>query len=471
MKSARKSLFLFLSTYAVGLLFPSFSEGRRISRSTETAERETAVDTVLVGRFRIKTDGPRGASLQSGIGDFQSLMAQYLETRTYWTTRQIDTELTLGADNNDVKALSSESQFTAVLLGEFRNRYLRMRLRRVSTGRALISWTVPLPPRLDKESMKALVKDVVDEIVSSLPYRGFVIARKGRQIKINLGKAQALKKGEDLEIFEFEGRNFGREREHLADVTVVKIAPEAAIAEVPEDVQIPLYSKVGFRDLKSTNFPDIDEKYFRSFWLGAGGDMLFVDTQASDTTPELQQRVYQLTLSPFMTVAGGYGAISVRASVGGAENASSKVSFLFVDGGYEFLRRSNEKFGFVTSLGLGLQKYTASNKPGAEFPLTSSQAYWPYIEQLLVYSLSNRSRISVGGQLQIPKFSSDSLNGSSQAIGSFGFQTQLALRLLFADDFGVENGITYQYSQFRLQDGQGVAEAIFGINFKTLYKF
>ena len=194
MKSARKCLFLSAGLVLGGFFFPSLSEGRRISRSTETAERETAVDTVLVGKFRIKTDGPRGASLESSIGEFQALITQYLETRSYWTTRQIDTELTLGAENGDVKSLSSESQFAAVLLGEFRNRYLRMRLRRISTGRTLISWTVPLPERIDGVTVKTLVKDVVDEIISSLPYRGFVIARKGRQIKINLGKSQALKK-------------------------------------------------------------------------------------------------------------------------------------------------------------------------------------------------------------------------------------------------------------------------------------
>jgi hypothetical protein len=226
---------------------------------------------------------------------------------------------------------------------------------------------------------------------------------------------------------------------------------------------------IGGDTLKS--LPSIQKKYFDSLWLAPTAELVFIDTRISQETSELKQRQFQLTLSPFIGIAAGWRAFSARAVTGSAENASTKVNFLYSDLGYELLSRGDSRFGLITLIGGGYSQYSTSNKVGAVFPLATTSIYYPFLEQIINYGVSDRARFMGSLQLQFPKFSNDNQNGPSQISGSFGLKSGLGLRLNLSNHFSVENGITYQYSQWSLKNNTAVAEVIYGVQGSAYYRF
>jgi hypothetical protein len=125
----------------------------------------------------------------------------------------------------------------------------------------------------------------------------------------------------------------------------------------------------------------------------------------------------------------------------------------------------------ITLIGGGYSQYSTSNKVGAVFPLATTSIYYPFLEQIINYGVSDRARFMGSLQLQFPKFSNDNQNGPSQISGSFGLKSGLGLRLNLSNHFSVENGITYQYSQWSLKNNTAVAEVIYGVQGSAYYRF
>lgn len=443
-----------------------------IATSAQSATpADTAVENIYVATFAIKMGDSQSSSLARRLDDIQKGLSLLLQKKSYWDAEALKTNLTGRITQEDIAALKLKKN-SAVLLGEFRNKNLKVYLKKHPTGRTLSSWTFLLPTQLDDDELKKLTYTIVDTVINDNPYQGLVIGRKGKQVKLNMGRATVAEAGTELELFDFEGSDFSSETQPLGKVKIVRSGKEASIAEiVSREEEIPLYSKVKFSNRSQRSLPGLESKYFDDAWVAGGGDLIFVDSKASSDDPKIKKRLYQLTLTPFLSGRVGYKGLNLYSGVATAENASNKVRFSFFEASYEFLARSTGKWGFITSLGVLYWQVSTDTKPNAELPLVSSSTIAPFLEQTLHYGISGRSRIFATGQLQIPKMSNDDVNGSTQMAGSFGIKGTAGLRLLVSSSFAVENSVNYQYSVFNYSAGNGIGETVFGLNGGIFYRF
>lgn len=463
----------FIIFLIINLTHPLSAEARRLSKSNQEKEKETAIDTIIVAPFRVRNAENR-LILGNRQQDVQKGIIQIINQRSYLAAESTFSEIAIAGAVSELKNLINNNPYSAVLAGEFRSQSLKLSLRRTTTGKTLQTWTLPLPSKLTDQTLKDYTVEIAQTVILGIPFRGFIVDKKGRQVKINLGKAQQIKQGDLLDVFEFEGEkpNYQSNKRKLGQLRVMRIAPQAAITEIQgTDNNIPLFSKVDFPKSEAPQLPEINQKQFDEFWIGIGGDLLFIDTKLSVVDDDLAQREYQLTLTPFLNASLGMGPIAADIQLGSAENASNSVSFLNAQLLYAVSSRMADRFGFVTSLGVGAFSVNSQTKTNAIFPLTKSQTVYPLFEQYFAFVLSERSRVFALGQLQIPKFSSDQVNGNSVPMGSFGFKTALGIRLLLSDSLGVENSINYQFSQLRFAQDKALQEVIFGVNIRAILRF
>lgn len=447
----------------------SLSRIMPVYAENESIAKQTAVDRLHISLFTIKSQNETLQRVQTQI---QTALIKEFNSKSYWEAVPHYIELTAKASAKDIANLRDTKDHSAVLVGEFTNKLLKVAVRRYPNAKLLGVWSFPLPKAFTKAGLTSLLKDVVDTIVADTPYKGFIVQKRGEQVKINLGKRQTIKKGTVLEVFELDGQSFESEKTRIGKIEIIRVAPEASIAEITSgEDEIKMYNKVTIGTERLRSLPSIQKKYFEEVWLAPTGQLIYIDTRISQETPELRKRQFQLTLSPLVGLSLGWKRLSATAITGSARNSSSSVSFLYGEAGIEVLSRGDLKFGLITSIGGGYAQYSVSNKANAALPLASTAIYYPFLEQAIHYGLSNRARIYGNLQLQFPKFSQDETNGSSLVAGSFGLKSDVGLRLNLSNALSIQNGIQYQFSQWSLKDNAAVAEVIYGINGTVYYRF
>ena len=166
--------------------------------------RETSIDRIVVGIFSANVaDKQLAANWNKYKFEIQKTFLALLNERSYLDAVPINKEFAL-TENKDV--ISYEAQRDGVdgaLVGEFRGKSLELAIRSGATGRTMARMSIPIPD-LAATPLRDIVSPAVDQVILSFPYRGFVVARKDNEVKLNLGKAEGIKPGTILEIDELE---------------------------------------------------------------------------------------------------------------------------------------------------------------------------------------------------------------------------------------------------------------------------
>lgn len=429
-------------------------------------QKSTAVDRLHVAQFRIRS---QNETLRAAQTQIQNAIVREFNQKSYWEAVALFNELPPKVSPADIANTPDTKEHSAVLLGEFGTKTLKIAIRRYPTAKLLGVWSFPLPKKLDRSTLPGVLRTMVDTIIADTPYKGFITTKRDDQVKINLGRRQTLKPGDTLEVFELEGENFESERRRVGQIKITRVSPEAAIAEIKSG-DVELFNKVSLSNQGLNSVPSFQRRYFEELWIGPSGQLMFIDTRISADTDALRRRQYQLTLSPFFGASIGWNRVALSAMSGSATNASNKVDFLFAEAGYEVLNRGEGRIGLVTTLGGGYASYNSNTKPGATLPLDSTTIFYPFLEQTLNFGISNRARLFGAAQLQFPKISQDK-SGTSEVSGSFGFKTDFGLRMNLSNRVSLQNGLTYQYSQWSVKGSQSIAEVLYGVNGQLFYRF
>ncbi|MCB0394579.1 MAG: hypothetical protein KDD25_08465 [Bdellovibrionales bacterium] len=431
--------------------------------------KETAVDEVLVSRFTVNNRSQKSI-YENAAPAFHSFLTQTLKRKSYLDTTPITTIVNPKGSRDYFKKVARKKSGDAILTGSFENKSLSVVLKSGSTGRTLARWTFPLPKKADKGDLQKLAQDVVQTIVTTFPYRGFVIGRKSNLVKINLGRKQAIKPGTTLDVFEFEGANanFTSPKKKLATIEIQHIGESVAAGKIEGPKTVPLYSKIAFDREAAPAEYDVTNRYHNKFFIGLGPSFVFVDTYASQRSDDIDQRLYQLTLSPFWNFAAGYNRFALKVMGGSAENESNSVSFFFGEGTFEVLSWSFGNIGVILSPGLYYSSFKSETTENADLPLTSQTSYSPLVEGHLNWDLSTRARLFINGALYFPVSSSDELNGSSTGNGS---RVALGIRMGFGDHIFIEQSVLSEFIQYTFESNTTIDESHSSFDTRLFYFF
>ncbi len=449
----------------------SFSQN---SYATQRTAKETAIDRLVVTRFAVNLKNKKNKQALTQFNPkFQSMIAQKLETKSYLKTTQFPKSISTQRRSKDYKKIAKLSGADGILAGAIDDKAVRIVLRSGSTGRRIAIWTHALPQSLNKKTMTKLAQKIVDSVVVTFPYRGFIVGRRRDEVKINLGKKQALKKGALLNVFEFQGKKptLTSEKRKLGQVKIVKIGKDAAVAKIKnKSKKLPLYSKIAFNKNSTEPPTEVNQRYFDGMWGTLGTDFVFIDSYPSERNGDLDQRLYQLTLSPFLVAGFGWNKFVSEIKFGSGESDNNTVQFIMSEMSYEVFSYSWKNLGFIASPGVYYSNYTSSQKPDTELPLTNQTTTTGMIEGRLQWDITPRARVFGNFSILYPVISSDPVNGSS-SMQSNGSKGGLGLRIDLSNHVSVEQVLGSQFIRYFFEDLTTVEESHFSLNTRLMVNF
>ncbi|MBX9767745.1 MAG: hypothetical protein K2X47_10775 [Bdellovibrionales bacterium] len=438
----------------------------------ERKQRESAIDKIVVATFRIDLENKKEIRFfKKSVDEIQKVLVEELNQKSYLAVSPLNQNLSLDEGRDTYKDTARETGADGIVAGEIRQNHVILSLRSGQSGRVLSKWTVPYVHPVTEGSFKDLMSDLVEVIVNGLPYRGFVTARKGRQVKINIGKSQALNIGQRIKVFEFVGdqNTFSSPQKILGEIEITRIASQAAIGKIIGDKKIPLFSKVAFdfEDFKAST--DVKYRYYEDGWASLGAEFLYLDTVVDPATLSTSKRLFQLSLSPFLGVGVGKKNFAFFGRVGVASNPSSDVLFLIGDASYELLRTTKEKMGWIFSGGLQFRRYQVTENIVVA-GLAKTQWILPYGEAYFHYTFSPRTKFFGAGKVLFPAMTQDEVLGSSNLM-SFGIGATVGMRLDIGSRIGVEQTLNYERMFMSLANNTVLGEAQFGLRIRLFRMF
>lgn len=438
----------------------------------ERKQRESAIDKIVVAVFRIDLENKKEVKFfKRSVDEIQKVLVEELNQKSYLDVSPLNQNLSLDEGRDTLKDTARETGADGIVAGEIRQNHVVLSLRSGQSGRVLSKWTVPYVQPLNDNTFKDLMSDLVEVIVNGLPYRGFVTAKKGRQVKINIGRSQALKIGQRIKIFEFVGEQntFSSAQKIIGEVEIGRIAAQAAIGKIVGDKKIPLFSKVAFDFEEFKASTDVKYRYYEDTWASMGAEFLYLDTVVDPATLSSSKRLFQLSLSPFLGIGFGKKGFAFFGRVGAANNPSSDVLFLIGDASYEFLRIAREKMGWIFSGGLQFRRYQVTELiPGAG--LAKTQWILPYGEAYFHYPFSPRTKFFGSARLLVPAITQDEVLGTSN-LTSFGLSATIGMRLDIGARLGIEQTLNYERMFVSLPNQTVLGEAQFGLRIRVFRLF
>lgn len=455
----------------------STAEGKKKRSKKRRIERGalTAVDRVVLPHFRDLSSDPKFQMFFRRHRErLRKTMMEYLRSKSYLEI--IPVKAVFHKNLAAAKSIARKNKANGFFVGVMNDRLIRISLYSTRSGRRLDKWTFTVPKQKKMPFYKKMMLRIARDIVRSFPYRGYVIDSNKDRVRINIGRKDAVVKGDVLRLFEFTGKrpNFSSSKSIVGRVKVVSVQGKTAIAKnLFKSKKVPKFAKVAFgRSILSRN-PSLREKsrFGRKGWVGLGAKSFYLNSQANIANANILRREYQVTLTPFTIISGGYGPFSTELTIGKADNELQKVSFLSGDLSYEVFKVDWGSIGWVSSAGLGFRSISVSADDPDNSALVSSTSYWPLFDQRLIYYLSPKAQVFGQAQLHYPVISNDEANGGNAAGSSYGFVLRSGLRLELTDSLSIENSIGSRYVLFTYANEDALQEAEVSIDMRGYYFF
>lgn len=441
------------------------SKRRKKSKSKVYSPKDTIIGSIGVFEFHVNTKRPKlKAFLNKNQRNLSRVVSDLLNKNSSIYAKSMGRVFKRGKKQPKYRV-------SGIITGHFKGNVAHVQLRNTSQMRVLAEWSIPLERELSGQTLEKLSNDVVDAVINSIPYQGWVTTVSGDKVKLKLGRGHTIKKGDKLRLFQFASKKptFSTQQELLGEVTITKINKQVAIGTLAteEDQTVPVFAKVALKGSKLSYFYDSKKRYGRRWWAAAGGQGSFFNTQSTNTDLAISRRLYQIILSPFINFAGGYKKFAMDVSYGFLGNENQETEFTFFDGSYEFSSWVDNKYGYVITLGFGGSNISVTPKPGQATTLNKSSSLYFSGQQYINWVFSPRGRIFVHAGLLYPIYSIDPENGQNLAHFSVGARGGVGLRVHASDNIAFETSIVNDYSLLTFQGDRTIAESHFTIGTKV----
>jgi hypothetical protein len=459
-RSCRKYI---LALVFVGLCINARADIDEDKDIDEVSAQETAISKVLI--FPLKS------------GDASEIMhkqvVQLLNVRSYLKAEAFDKDLPTKPDL--IRDAVKKAACNGFILGTIRKNELALELRSATSLRVISLWKIPLPAGVKEKDKIPLtfLEEVVQNIVTSIPYRGFILSSRNNHVRLNFGKSADVQIGKELKVFDFEGNKptFSSTRKFIGTIRIKSVTENTAVAEIIDSEQpIDEYAKIAFDeyDLKYTT--PTRSSSASHFWMGAGGSSLYLSSSGSESDPDLNKRLTKINLTPFVNLSMGQSRWRFNAAAGKADNTSQGLTLISASTTVDFISRSKHRWTFNTGFGVGAVTQTVQAKIG-EASLASYQSYYPIISESANWIISSRGRIFSTIELHYPYYSSDENGLKSSLAVSYGLLLSAGLHLDLGRRWALESLFTNDYSHQKIDGNGSTTQNIFYLTMRGLYFF
>jgi len=436
------------------------------------AGEATAVHRIIIPYFKPLTANKRLKSfIKKNRSALQKEIVSYLRKKSNLET--VPVGWTAYAKTEGIMRVAKRRVADGILVGAFYSKVFQGALLSAQTGHELVRWSFSLPKKMKLSSYKLFMRRLCDSIIESIPYRGYITSVKGKIVKLNMGRKDVLAKGDRLRVFDFyeNEASFSDRKQYLGKIEIVSTRGKTARAKiVSKKRKIKKYAKIAFKGAAVAEIVPSENRYGSRFWLGLGGQGLYINSEASEANAKILKREYQVTLTQLSALLIGYGPLAIESLYGTAGNQFHNIEFLIAEASFEFIKFRLFGLDFFTSPGFRYASYAVTNKT-VVVALVSSEFKSPQVEQRVQYHISPRATVIGITKVFLPILSSDAENGDSQLATSYGFGLKAGLRLKVGRKLHFENMIGSQFSVVQFENEQFVREGQFYLEFKGLYFF
>lgn len=452
-------------------------ELKQIDRADREARLaiETAVARLVVPKFSLSTSAEPVRQGYKSIADkFQEALISEINRVSY--LEAVSSDETLNKNIAQVKSAAAQQASDGVLTGSVRNKALNLALRSGHSGRVLSHWAIPFTLPLEKdENLRDLVQDTVAAVVNSFPYRGYITDVRGDKVKLNIGRQQALQKGDQLSVFEFdqEMATFSSAKNYLGRVVIERLETEMSSGRITSGKDdITEYAKLDFAQDEAPVVVQIKSIYPQGPWAGVGVGSYFLDTKTTGSQPGLEQRLMKVTLTPMLIFSGGWRRFHGQVSLASAGNAVQDVSLSSLRANGSLLGFKIGNFMFDGSIG-GFFASTSVNSlvPNTPAALIAHTELAPSAELRSHYILSPRAHLWGLVRGLFPLSSEDALNGKNEATKSFALNIMAGLRIYLDPTWAVDNTFGSDFRMFKYGNGSEISDLSFVISLQTVKAF
>ncbi len=460
-------------------------------------ERETAISKVGIYLFNATPRFPNWSSTQGSL--FCQSMSDSLNLKSYLSAtclEQVAKDGTKGSqpfsgrvagDLNFeqvadplgsayyIRRLADpQSEYDGFLVGRVAERSVDLYLLSAKTGRQIERWSFRNLRNLDAKNFDAsrmqIVDTIVDTIVRSMPYKGYVLEKLPEQkVLINIGLRHGVRVGDELQGLEFVVRNptWSSPQRILGELKVVELRGDSqcvARVSLPE-VQIDRFAKV------RVFVPDIAKteartRYNQNKWLVVGSELMSLRSTTADT--RFDNKKYDFSYTPFLSAGMGRAPWYWHFLMGMASGATEEVIYVALSGTKEILTFGNDTRGAIVSLGAWGSRFFV-NRTSSSSILESSTRLAPMADVRFQYVPRLMMKLYAGGELYYPVLASDQIVGLLPF--SVGYGGYLGTRLDFSTHFGVELGLRYLNLTLPFSGRRGVVEVHQGAFGRLLFLF
>lgn len=306
-------------------------------------------------------------------------------------------------------------------------------------GERLVSTEVPMRLRLVKPgTLKTLGSEIVDEIVRSVPYRGFLTKEiEDGVFELNIGSDLGVAKGQKFRVFDFGTSDLKSSRIDRGEVEVIEVQPGTSVVETTSNNhQLKPFMKIGF-DEYARGMVVQTQTPTRGYGL-IGGEMISV---SGSSDPQFADRSYNMKSTPGLALGFGWNKTSIRAVLAQARNDDVDLVYTEVVGLYRLWDKTNGFNSYSLSAGARIARFGVTTRRAVITPLESSTSFAPAFDVRWDRLIGGPVHLFVGGNLYYPMFNSGNGAGSSfifayGAGGDFGASIDLSQRLSL--DFGAK---------------------------------
>jgi len=419
----------------------------KITEASETAIRS-------LGILVFSGDG-------KGVEDCEKLSSE-LALKSYLETTCLKQTMSPEASAAEIAELARSRQVDGILGGAWGADSVSIRVWSGRSGRLVSEQAVSSAgtPEANATSSTSKIDAVVEAIIASFSYRGFVTKVSVDSVEVNLGEKHGVVKGSYLRVFEYVGApatlQSGRSVTGVIQITDV-LGPDLSRGQVVDQgkVRIGAFSKIDHTDAQPPKQAATTRVAYEGSWFLAGVEMMNLNSTILGV--QGSNRIYELKNTPFLQLGVGGQKWFGQLWYGYATDNSKTLTYAQALVAYQFKSRASFRSGWTFSAGGWAAQFSESaRRSEATNVQADSTRFSPYFEARYQLMMSPRWTAFATGEVQYLIMTSG--QNFSQIPFCFSVASTPGIRFNLNDWISLEAGIHYKYLRLPLAGDKGTTE-------------
>ena len=335
--------------------------------------------------------------------------------------------------------------------------------------RSLARWIFAAPDTSEKAWARLLGRKIANRIIESMPYRGFIVAKKDDKVILNVGKADGMTAGKVYPVYSFdEDRpHFNSGRWYVGEVEILKTKRRSSMARLlSQSGEVPVYAKIDHR-AKNIDTGALAYRVSEDFNLEVGQSLRSIELDVPVLDDRTRRLQYKLAFSPFFALKGSWKRFMFEYAGQSSESQFDTATFRFMDLSYAAKRWPGKRSSRFLTVGIVSEEFSAQPIVVDDDSLASVSKFSPYVGFWFHKVPVSSTKFYFSAELYLPVSVSTEVGDSS----GFAMGTKAGLRTALNSSLAVLGSIGGRIGQYAFDDGRAFTEKIWSLNLMLSYDF